>query len=632
MKNYLFIWLLICVCCNNLFAQEEQHKEKLLQQLEKSEPNKDRLSILYSLIQISYLAPREQAVYIERLLQESEKQKNNHYKCQAYLSYIIQAYNGFDGDEVNRLMTLLEPLARKEKLYDMLFRGKQCVIDMLFLKEEYELEEKEALKMLEEAQHLKNINGQIGAYHSLAHVYLQTYRAEQAFNVLEKAIRLGPLCNNPNIYHEVLRTMTIVCAKIKDMPNWFKYLQIRDSLINSDERTNMNADRLINNISYLQYYVNNEEWEKAAESMASVESLYSEQYEVVYKYYYITAKIEYYSAIKEWAKALKEVNKALPFMKTISGDDYTNYLIQKAKLLKLTGQDKEAVTLYKQAKLLKDTLGISIIDKQAKQLKNSYKADLQVLDKETQRQQIQQVFLALSGIVIFILIIYIIHAHHIKRKLSKAEQDMRDMMNETEQANKIKERFLSNINMAIREPLDIIVNNSSVLASDGDISETEKEQLSNTIGTTSDKLIELINDILVLSKLEAGMMKFILQDIDIIQLLRDSASKSNLTQAGKTSLQLSDNTTCNIKGDANYLTMIFNNILKAPIETNKNISISQEQTGTPSLHIMIMNSLLAGPNPSQDIAIRNEINRMLTECFGGTYKINPSDSTIHITF
>ena len=161
---------------------------------------------------------------------------------------------------------------------------------MLLLEEEYELEEQEAIKMLKEAEELKNIGGQMMAYHSLAHVYMRTYRNEKAFEVLEKAILLGPLYNNLFRYNEVLRTMTTHCQDQQDLPNWFKYLGKRDSLLATMEKKypedSFVVERLLNNISYLRYYIACKNWSAATLYLNQIDDSYSEEYSLAYKYNY----------------------------------------------------------------------------------------------------------------------------------------------------------------------------------------------------------------------------------------------------------------------------------------------------------------------------------------------------------
>ena len=51
--------------------------------------------------------------------------KNDRYICKAYLAYMSVDYNDYNPEGVNRWMKLMEPIARKAKLYTELFEGKR---------------------------------------------------------------------------------------------------------------------------------------------------------------------------------------------------------------------------------------------------------------------------------------------------------------------------------------------------------------------------------------------------------------------------------------------------------------------------------------------------------------------------
>ncbi len=639
MKKYLFVFLGLFLGFQTVFAEEDDPgKEILLERLVNSGNDTNRLNVLVELVGFVYQNPQEQLVYIEQLLEEAKKQKQDYYKCRAYLFYMFQAYNRYDGEEVNKWMKLLEPLAREKKFYDILFRGKQCVIDMLLLKEQYELEEKEANLMLKEAIELKNIIGQIGAYQSLAHVYMRTYRQDKAFDVLEKAVSLGPQCSNQYLCIETLRVMMINCEQREDLPNWFKYVKKQDSLITALEKKNplesFAGNRLLNNLSYLRYYMKSDNREEAAECMKRMEDNYSGQYEIAYKYHYRESRSIYYMWLEEWDKGLAELDILLDLLKSISQVSYANRLVSKAKLLSNLDRCQEALVIYKQAKSLKDSLNVSTISKQAEQLKDSYKADLQILSAVKQQQRIQQLFLILAVIIILVLLMSIVHANRIKRKLTKAEQEMRNMMDETEQANKVKERFLANINMTIQPPLEIIVKNSSLLSSEEEIGTTDKERLSGLITATSERLMELINEILVLSKLEARMMKFNMKDVEMVSFVKSVVQVVNQKDPGRVLADIPDGYEFTMNGDENYLKQVISDLCQQPLDNNKNIYLKIEKTDEKELRIICRNTFLATQEPLQETVIRNEINRMLIESFGGKYHkgMQEDDPCIILTF
>lgn len=94
-----------------------------------------------------------------------------------------------------------------------------------------------------------------------------------------------------------------------------------------------------------------------------------------------------------------------------------------------------------------------------------------------------------------------------------------------EQANRLKTEFLANMSHELRTPMNAIIGFSEVLK-DGLVGDLSVDQLDyvNEIFGSANHLLSLINDILDLSKIEAGKMELHLERVDLPDLLRNSLS------------------------------------------------------------------------------------------------------------
>ncbi len=110
-------------------------------------------------------------------------------------------------------------------------------------------------------------------------------------------------------------------------------------------------------------------------------------------------------------------------------------------------------------------------------------------------------------------------------QLKQRGEEIAQKNSELEKANRMKSEFLANMSHELRTPLNAIIGFSEVLK-DGIMGEMSKEQ-TEYIGDIFDSghhLLSLINDILDLSKIEAGRMELNLGNVDVPELLGNSMS------------------------------------------------------------------------------------------------------------
>lgn len=102
----------------------------------------------------------------------------------------------------------------------------------------------------------------------------------------------------------------------------------------------------------------------------------------------------------------------------------------------------------------------------------------------------------------------------------KLIEELNVAKDQAEKANNAKTDFLSNMSHEIRTPLNAIVGFSNGLLEDNNIPEESKEDIKNII-TASDNLIELVNGILDISKIEANKLEIINTNYNFKKLFND---------------------------------------------------------------------------------------------------------------
>ena len=122
------------------------------------------------------------------------------------------------------------------------------------------------------------------------------------------------------------------------------------------------------------------------------------------------------------------------------------------------------------------------------------------------------------------------------------QEALGDALKSAEQANKAKTAFLSNMSHEIRTPMNAIIGLDNIALNDPETPEKTKEYLAK-IGTSAEHLLNLINDILDMSRIESGRMILKNEEFSFSKML-----ESINTMFSGQCLDKRQNYSCNIKG------------------------------------------------------------------------------------
>ena len=147
-------------------------------------------------------------------------------------------------------------------------------------------------------------------------------------------------------------------------------------------------------------------------------------------------------------------------------------------------------------------------------------------------------------------------------------------LKQAENADLSKSTFLANMSHEIRTPLNAITGFAEILASAN--TEEEKAQYQEIIKMNADLLLQLVNDILDMSKIEAGTLEFVYTKVDINLLLSDLRQlfQMKVNDAGGNIQIIAEPSlpSCSIETDRNRVAQVLSNF------TTNAIKFTQEGT------------------------------------------------------
>ena len=141
-----------------------------------------------------------------------------------------------------------------------------------------------------------------------------------------------------------------------------------------------------------------------------------------------------------------------------------------------------------------------------------------IIEQDLKYIFIDTLLLAISILVAVLIGMYMFAQTKIRQKEQIHEQNiLKKSMQKAEQANHSKSEFLANMSHEIRTPMNGIIGTLSLL--DDTILTKEQKNHLRVINRSSESLLQLINDILDLSKVEAGKLDFELVPFDLNTLV-----------------------------------------------------------------------------------------------------------------
>lgn len=402
-----------------------------------------------------------------------------------------------------------------------------------------------------------------------------------------------------------------------------------------EKKASWNNRSLELQLSYARIYLMTCDADAAREHLEEGRKYYSANTYIDYACKYHELWANYYALTDQWDDCLREIDWVL---EARAGKEqpisWLALLGKKVQYLYDAGRKTEAIEAFDHLVLESDSINTELINRQEELIEENRTIQQALMRKVRLQTELRLVYSAGALLAFCGLLVMMWRAWRIRRDIQQARRETRNAMLAVQREDKMKEAFLRNMTERINRPLSEVVHYSQLLSTGKNLVPEVLEEYSAHIKESAGSLLVLVNNILDLSRLEAGMMKFVVEHQNVVQACHDAVQQSRYVENNRSvvSFQTDTEEVMFSTDYARFRKMLVNCFVSQKGSVDAAEVQCTFHAGDGVFVITIKDSqLVRAIGSSQDAFVTNEINRLFVETFGGTYCLG-EDGTLCITF
>lgn len=426
----------------------------------------------------------------------------------------------------------ISPILEKDNKMELSFSIRQLVVYLYSLRGDIGNAIDEAREMYEKAETIKYDLGMALSSAAIGDAYFCSNMPEEAIASYKEAIRHPAASPENNYYKEMTILKLIQTLILKERTQEAE--KYRKMLSESKSIHSNQTLQFLTLATDVSYYIQKNELPNAHNCLLQAEQIYLSDKQPYYSTTYNYMQGRYNAAIGKHTLALQYYDNILTDIRQkMQSIIYLQIAYIKANLLIEMDHKKEAARLYEEISMITDSVIAPSYAHRINNLRASYEENRMKVENKAEFNRIFLGGIVIGIIVLGVMIYLVIHIVKQNKKIAESKIRMEQSRLNAENAMQSKSLFLSNMSHEIRTPLSALSGFSSLLTEQA-LDEETRRQCGDIIQQNSDLLLKLINDVIDLSNLEIGNMKFNFNYCDAIAICNnviDTVNKVKQTQA-----------------------------------------------------------------------------------------------------
>lgn len=426
----------------------------------------------------------------------------------------------------------ISPILEKDNKMELSFSIRQLVVYLYSLRGDIGNAIDEAREMYEKAETIKYDFGMALSSAAIGDAYFCSNMPEEAIASYKEAIRHPAASPENNYYKEMTILKLIQTLILKERTQEAE--KYRKMLSESKSIHSNQTLQFLTLATDVSYYIQKNELPNAHNCLLQAEQIYLSDKQPYYHTTYNYMQGRYNAAIGKHTLALQYYDNILTDIRQkMQSIIYLQIAYIKANLLIEMDHKKEAARLYEEISMITDSVIAPSYAHRINNLRASYEENRMKVENKAEFNRIFLGGIVIGIIVLGVMIYLVIHIVKQNKKIAESKIRMEQSRLNAENAMQSKSLFLSNMSHEIRTPLSALSGFSSLLTEQA-LDEETRRQCGDIIQQNSDLLLKLINDVIDLSNLEIGNMKFNFNYCDAIAICNnviDTVNKVKQTQA-----------------------------------------------------------------------------------------------------